>query len=146
MINRYMLAALGEAEKAAERNEVPVGAVIVKDGTIIAAAGNTREKDGDVFGHAEMNAIKQACGKLGGWRLDDCDIYVTLEPCPMCMGALLNARIKSIYFGAYDPKNGACGSVCDLSAEKFTHRPDVYAGIMEDDCSALLSAYFKDKR
>lgn len=146
MINEYMLAALKCAQKAAIDDEVPVGAVIVKDGKIISSAANTRENDGDLFGHAEINAIKAACDVLGGWRLDGCDIYVTLEPCPMCMGALLNARIRRIYFGAYDPKNGACGSVCDLSAERFTHKPEVYAGIMENECSALLSAYFKDKR
>ncbi|MBR5941808.1 MAG: nucleoside deaminase [Clostridia bacterium] len=146
MKNVFMSAALEEAKKAAAEGEVPVGAVIVRNGEIIAAGRNACEADGDPKLHAEMLAISRACEAVGGWRLSDCDIYVTLEPCLMCAGALLNARIRRIYFGAYDAKNGACGSVCDVGAMGFTHKPEIYGGIGQDECAAVLAGFFGQKR
>ena len=146
MKNAFMEAAVAEAKKAAAEGEVPVGAVIVRNGEIIAAGRNCCEADGDPRLHAEMLAIGRACEAVGGWRLSDCDIYVTLEPCPMCAGALLNARIRRIYFGAYDAKNGACGSVCDVGTMGFTHKPEIYGGICADECAAVLSEFFGEKR
>ena len=146
MRNKFMEAAVAEAKKAAAEGEVPVGAVIVRAGEIIASGRNACEKEGDPRLHAEMVAIGRACEAVGGWRLSDCDIYVTLEPCPMCAGALLNARIRRIYFGAYDAKNGACGSVCDVGAMGFTHKPEIYGGICADKCAAVLAEFFGEKR
>lgn len=118
-----MGAALAEAEQAAALGEVPVGAVVARDGEIIAAAHNTRETEKNALHHAELLAIDAACKKLGGWRLHRCDLYVTLEPCPMCAGALINSRMKTVYYGAPDPKAGSCGSLINLFALPYNHQP-----------------------
>lgn len=141
MSENYMKRALNCAKKAASMGEVPVGAVIVRDGKVISTGYNRREKDRNALRHAEITAIDRACRKLGGWRLWECDIYVTLEPCPMCAGAIINSRIKNVYIGTPDPKNGAMGSVVRLQ-DSFTHRPNVVFGIMEKDCSSVLSDFF----
>ncbi len=146
MKNVFMEQAIVEAEKAARIGEVPVGAVIVRNGEIIARGHNLCESRKDATLHAEIVALRSACEAVGGWRLNDCDIYVTLEPCVMCSGALLNSRIRRIYFGAYDIKNGACGSVCDVGNMGFTHKPEIYGGICQDDCAELLSVFFSDRR
>ncbi len=143
----YMKQALREAEKAFEKGEAPVGAIIVKEGKIIASAHNLREKNLDPTAHAEILAIRKAAGKLGGWRLSDCDIYVTLEPCAMCAGAIIQARISRVFFGADDPKAGAAGSVVNLFGEwRFNHRVEVKAGIMEEECSQILKDFFRKLR
>ena len=142
-----MRAAINEAKKAAAKDEVPIGAVIVKDGKIIARGHNTRQKTQNAINHAEMIAIQKACKKLGSWRLIDCDIYVTLEPCPMCAGAIINSRISNVYFGAYDQKAGCTGTLYNLPTdERFNHRAGVVGGIMEEECANLLSDFFKQKR
>jgi len=146
MRNEYMQQALEEAKKAAELGEVPVGAVVVKNGAVIAKGHNLCESHKDASLHAEMIALERAAEVLGGWRLNECDIYVTLEPCLMCSGALLNSRIRRIYFGAYDIKNGACGSVCDIGVMGFTHKPEIYGGIGQQECASLLTEFFEDKR
>lgn len=146
MKNVFMEQAIVEAEKAARIGEVPVGAVIVRNGEIIARGHNLCESRKDATLHAEIVALRSACEVVGGWRLNDCDIYVTLEPCMMCSGALLNSRIRRIYFGAYDIKNGACGSVCDVGNMGFTHKPEIYGGICQDGCAELLSVFFSDRR
>ena len=142
----YMRIAYNEAKKASERGEVPVGAVIVKDGQILSVAKNNREETGDATGHAEILAIREACDALGGWHLSDCTLYVTLEPCPMCMGAIINSRIKRVVFATKDAKAGACGSVIDLSAYPLNHKPVVDDGFMKEECAALLNEFFKAKR
>ncbi len=144
--SKFMAAALAEAEKAALEGEIPVGAVIVKDGEIIAMARNNREATGDATGHAELLAIRRACEALGGWHLEKCALYVTLEPCPMCMGAIVNSRLGKVVFGAKDPKAGACGSVIDLRNYPLNHKPMVESGFMKEECAAVLSDFFKDKR
>ena len=147
MINPYMEIAIQEARKAAEKGEVPVGAVIVKDRLIISRTHNLRETTGNATAHAEILAINEACRILGRWRLDDCDLYVTLEPCPMCAGAIINARIRRLYFGASDPKAGAVGSVVDLLRMRaFNHTPEIYEGIMESQCRELLTEFFRARR
>ena len=147
MTNPYMEQALIEAKKAAELGEVPVGAVIVSGGNILSRAHNLREIKNNALAHAETLAIDEACRKLGTWRLNNCELYVTLEPCPMCAGAIINSRIKALYFGAYDLKGGACGSVIDLFKKgSFNHSPVVYAGIMEDTCEEVLKGFFKKLR
>ena len=146
MFNKYMNEALSLAKQAAKLDEVPVGAVIVKNGEIIAAAHNRRQTDKNALSHAECEAIKEACKKLGSWRLDDCDLYVTLEPCPMCAGAIINSRIRRVYFGATDERFGACGSVVDLFNSPFNHKVECYIGIMEKECSEVLSDFFSKKR
>ena len=143
---KFMKTAYNEATKAFLKDEIPVGCVIVKDDLIIARAHNLRESKQLVTHHAEILAITKANKKLGSWRLDDCDIYVTLEPCPMCFSAIIQARFKNLYFGAYDKKSGACGSVINLSDYKFNHSVNVVGGIMEDDCSKLISEFFKTLR
>lgn len=145
-ILRFMNEALAEAEKAMMQGEAPVGCVIVRRGEIIARGANRREKDRTALGHAELDAIEAACGALSSWRLPECRMFVTLEPCPMCAGAIINARIPVLYFGAYDKKAGACGSVINLFYERFNHRPEVYGGIMEERCSKLMSDFFKNIR
>ena len=140
--NDYMKIALDEAKKAAEEGEVPVGAVIVKDGEIIATARNNREATGDATGHAELLAIREACSQLGGWHLDACQLYVTLEPCPMCMGAIINSRLGCVVFGAKDAKAGACGSVLDMRAYPLNHKPLVESGVMKEECAAILTEFF----
>ncbi len=138
--------ALCLAKKAMKKGEVPVGAVIVCDKKIVAKGYNRREGKNDAVAHAELIAIKKACKKLGRWRLSDCDLYVTLEPCPMCAGAIINARIKTVVFGAYDPKAGACGSVVDLFALPFNHRPQLWGGVMQEQCGNILSDFFRNLR
>jgi tRNA(adenine34) deaminase len=138
--------ALSEARDAAMEGEIPVGAVIVKDGEVIASAHNNREATGDATGHAEVLAIREACRVLGGWHLDKCTLYVTLEPCPMCMGAIVNARVGKVVFGAKDAKAGACGSVIDLRSYPLNHKPLVESGFMSEESLSLLSDFFKEKR
>ena len=143
----FMRLALKEAKKAYDAGEIPVGAVIVREGDIISVAHNTRETSNDASSHAEISAIRKAGKALGTWRLSDCDIYVTLEPCAMCAGALIQSRIRTLYFGASDPKAGAVGSVINvLTVKDFNHKVDVIAGILEDECSALLKDFFMDLR
>ena len=146
--NKFMKLALKEAEKAVAEDEVPVGAVIVKDGRVIAKAYNRKEKKNCSNYHAEIVAIEKACKKIGDWRLNECDIFVTLEPCAMCAGALINARIGNIYFGAYDQKAGCCATLYNLPKdERFNHRPAlVEGGVLQEECAQILSEYFKTKR
>lgn len=143
----FMTAALKEAQKAFLEDEVPIGAVIVKDGKIIAKAHNLREKRNIATYHAEIIAIEKACKKLNGWRLDDCELYVTLEPCIMCAGAILNARIKKVYFGAKEPKGGACQSRFDLlSSGALNWQTECIGGVMEEECSQIITDFFRKKR
>ena len=143
----YMKQAIKEAEKAYSKLEVPVGAVIVKDGKIIARAYNQKESKTDTTKHAEILAIQKASKKLNSWRLIDCEMYVTLEPCTMCAGAIINSRIKKIYIGAMDEKTGAVGSVLNLFEDyKFNHKPEVEKGILKKDCESLLKQFFKELR
>ncbi len=142
----YMSIAIDEAKKAFAIGEVPVGAVIVCEGEIVSTAFNTRETGKNALHHAEIKAINSACEQLHGWRLHKCDLYVTLEPCPMCAGAIVNARIKKVIYGAYDKKAGAFGSVFDINEMKLNHKPEVLAGVMEEECSALLSDFFSNLR
>ena len=142
----YMKKALELAREAVLDGEVPVGCVIVRNGEIVATGRNRRETAKTALGHAEIEAIGAACEKLGGWRLWDCTLYVTLEPCPMCAGAIVNARIPTVVFGASDDKCGACGSVCDLFAMDFNHHPQVVSGVCQEEAAALLSDFFKDLR
>ncbi len=134
------------AKISADEGEVPVGAVVVKDGEIVGEGRNRRETGKNALYHAEIEAIDNACKSLGGWRLWQCDLYVTLEPCPMCAGAIINSRIKNVYFGAYDKKAGSFGSVADFNALPYNHKPQVYGGIMEEECASLLSDFFKKLR
>ena len=142
----FMDAALELAREAAAEGEVPVGCVIVRNGEIVGRGRNRRETGKTALGHAEIEAISDACRNLGGWRLWDCTLYVTLEPCPMCAGAIVNARIPRVVYGASDAKNGACGSVCDLFSMDFNHHPTVEKGIREEECAALLSEFFAKLR
>ena len=142
----YMDAALELAREAAREGEVPVGCVIVRDGQIVGKGRNRRETGKTALGHAEIEAIAQACETLGGWRLWDCTLYVTLEPCPMCAGAIINARIPRVVFGASDDKCGACGSVCDLFSMDFNHHPQVEKGVREEESSLLLTDFFRQLR
>ena len=146
MDEQFMDAALELARQAAADGEVPVGCVIVRRGEIVGRGRNRRETDKTALGHAEIEAISDACRNLGGWRLWDCTLYVTLEPCPMCAGAIVNARIPRVVYGASDAKNGACGSVCDLFSMDFNHHPTVGKGIREEECAALLSEFFAKLR
>ena len=140
--HELMGAALAEAEKAAALGEVPVGAVVSRRGEIVAAAHNTRETERNAVHHAELLAIDRACKALGGWRLWECELFVTLEPCPMCAGAILNSRIRRVVYGAADPKAGCCGSVTDLFALPFNHHPAVEGGLRAEEASALLAEFF----
>ncbi len=145
----YMHEALLLAKKAFEMGEVPVGAVAVWEGKIVGRGMNRRETDKNALRHAEIMAIDEACKNLGGWRLWKCDLYVTLEPCPMCAGAIINSRIKRVVYGAPDPKAGSCGSLANLFDMPYNHRPEVESGVLEEECSALLSDFFaklRDKR
>ncbi len=143
----YMQYALKEAQKAYAKEEAPIGAIIVKDGQIIVRAHNLREKKGDVTAHAEMLAIQKACNKLGGWRLNGCDMYVTLEPCPMCAGAIIQSRIERLFIGTTDPKAGAAGSVVDLfNVETFNHKVEVSKGLLQQECSEILKQFFRELR
>lgn len=146
MDKKFMCEALDLAKIAASEGEVPVGAVIVKDGKIIAKGKNEREKKQNALSHAEIEAINNACNALGSWRLDGCEMYVTLEPCPMCAGAIINARIKTLIFGAYDSKMGSIDSVINLCDYPYNHKVEVYGGICEDEALAVLKDFFKDLR
>lgn len=146
MNRKFMLEAIELAKIAASEGEVPVGAVIVKDGKIIAKGKNEREKKQNALSHAEIEAINNACKALGSWRLDDCEIYVTLEPCPMCAGAIINSRIKTLVFGAYDSKMGSIDSVVNLCNYPYNHKVEVYGGICEDECLEILQDFFKGLR
>ena len=142
-----MKEALKEAKKAYDKLEVPVGVVIVNNGKIIARAHNVKEQKQDTTRHAEIIAIQKACKKTGSWRLCDCDLYVTLEPCAMCAGACINSRLNAVYFGAYDEKAGCAGTLYNLPVdERFNHRLKVQGGIMHDECVKVLSDFFKQKR
>ena len=144
---KYMRIALKEAQKAAILDEVPVGAVIVKDGKILSKGHNLREKSYDPTSHAEVNAIRKACKKLNSWRLEDTTIYVTIEPCSMCAGTLLQCRIGRIVYGADDPKGGAIHSSLELfSSKNINHHPEIVGGVLKEECSSLISNYFKSKR
>lgn len=144
----FMKRALELAELASDEGEVPVGAVVVKKSTgeIIGEGRNMRECSKNALAHAEVIAINQACKKLGGWRLPDCAIYVTLEPCPMCCGAIINSRIDDVYYGAYDFKAGSAESVQKMFCLPYNHKPNVYGGIMEGECSDLLKKFFRELR
>ncbi|WLS99944.1 tRNA adenosine(34) deaminase TadA [Lactobacillus helsingborgensis] len=143
-----MQLAFEQAQKAQTLGEVPIGAIVVApDGQVIGEGFNRRELDQDATQHAEMIAIRQACLKLGTWRLIDCSLFVTLEPCPMCAGAIINSRIKNVYFGALDPKAGAAGSVVNLfEIAKFNHHPNVVRGLYREEASQMLKSFFKDIR
>ena len=144
---KFMKEALKEAQKAYEKLEVPVGCVIVKDGKIISRAHNLKETKYDTTKHAEILAIQKASKKLQSWRLIDCEMYVTLEPCSMCAGAIINSRIKKIYIGALDEKTGACGSVLNLFKDyKFNHNVDLEIGILKKECENILKDFFKELR
>ena len=142
----YMAQALALAREAAEAGEVPVGCVIVRGGAVIGRGRNRREEKQSTASHAEMEAIAMANGAAGSWRLDDCTLYVTLEPCPMCAGAILNARIPRVYFGARDRVMGACGGVLNLYMEPFALTPALVGGILEDECRAVLERFFRGVR
>ena len=142
----FMRQALTLAKEAAADGEVPVGCVIVCRGEIVGRGRNRRETAKTALGHAEIEAIAEACKNLGGWRLWECTLYVTLEPCPMCAGAIINARIPRVVFGASDSKCGACGSVCDLFSMEFNHHPTVEKGVREEESSALLKDFFEQLR
>jgi len=142
----FMQEALILAKEAFDDGEVPVGCVVVRDGEIVGRGRNRREKGKSALAHAEIEAISDACQKLGGWRLWQCTLYVTLEPCPMCAGAIVNARIPRVVFGASDKKCGACGSVCDLFSMEFNHHPQVTRGVLEDECSRILTEFFDNLR
>lgn len=143
---KYMEEAIKLALAAAERDEVPVGAVIVKDGEIIASASNTREESKCATHHAEILAIEQACRTLGGWRLPGVTLYVTMEPCVMCAGAIINSRIERVVYGARDHRFGAFGSALDVNEVGLNHRPEVTGGVLGERCAEILSSYFKNKR
>ena len=143
---KLMLLAIEEAKKAREIDEVPIGAVVVKDGKIVGRGYNRRETGKNALYHAEISAIDDACKKLGGWRLWQCELYVTMEPCPMCAGAIINSRIKRIVYGCSDPKAGSVKSVINLFELPFNHKPLYEGGILENECSELLSSFFRELR
>ena len=140
--NEIMLRAIELAQKAAELDEVPVGAVVVKDGEIVGEGFNRRETGKNALAHAELEAIDNACKRLGGWRLHQCELYVTLEPCPMCTGAIINSRLKRVVFGASDYKAGSMGSVINLCDLPYNHKPVIEGGFMQEECSTLLTEFF----
>ena len=143
---KFMDEALALAREAAAESEVPVGCVIVRDGQIVGRGRNRRETERSALAHAEIEAISQACSQLGGWRLWECTLYVTLEPCSMCAGAIINARIPRVVYGASDSKFGACHSVCNLFSMAFNHHPQVEAGVREAEAAALLQDFFRNLR
>ncbi len=145
-MEKYMRIAIEEAKRCALLDEVPVGAVIVKNGEVIAACGNGRETECDATAHAETSVIREACKRLGGWHLAGCELYVTLEPCLMCAGAIVNARLAKVVYGASDPKAGAMGSMTDVTDLPLNHKPEIVSGVLAEECSALLSDFFKAKR
>lgn len=141
---KYMKEALKEARKAYDKEEIPVGAIIIKDNKIIARAHNIKEEKNDTTKHAEIIAIQKASKKLGSWRLTDCEMYVTLEPCSMCAGALIQSRIKKVYIGTMDTKTGACGSVLNLLKDfPFNHKVEIETGVMQKECENILKDFFK---
>ena len=142
----YMRQALELAKEAFAEGEVPVGCVIVRKGEVVGRGRNRRETVKTALGHAEIEAIADACKNLGGWRLWECTLYVTLEPCPMCAGAIINARIPLVVWGGDDKKGGACGSVCDLFSMDFNHHPQVIKGVLEGECTSLLTEFFERLR
>ena len=142
----FMKLALLEAKKAEKKDEVPVGAIVVRDGKIISRAHNLRENKKDPSAHAEFIAMTKAAKKIGGWRLLGCTLYVTLEPCPMCAGLIINSRIPRVVFGAYDKKAGALGSVYNLNEGKLNHTCQVTGGVLQEECSTALKDYFRKKR
>lgn len=146
MDRKFMDLALIQAKKAMLDGDVPVGAVVVKDGEILGVGRNRREKDNNAVAHAEILAIEEACRAIGDWRLDGCELYVTLEPCPMCSGAIINARIKTVIFGAYDTKAGSLGSVANFINLPYSFTPEVYGGICENECREILTDFFKGIR
>ena len=143
---KFMDEALALARQSAEEGEVPVGCVIVRKGEIVGRGRNRREQVRNALSHAEVEAINDACRNLGGWRLWECTLYVTLEPCPMCAGAIVNARIPRVVFGASDSKCGACGSVCDIFSMEFNHHPKVERGVREEEAAALMTEFFQNLR
>lgn len=145
-MSKFMKEALKQAQKSYEEDEVPIGAVIVQNGKVLSRAHNTRNRTQNAINHAEILAISKACKKLGSWRLDDCEIYVTLEPCPMCAGAILNARIKKLYFGAYDKTSKTNILDVIMQDDRLNHKTLVEGGIMQDECSKLLTEFFVNKR
>lgn len=147
MDNEYFMdQAIALAKEAAQEGEVPVGAVVVLGDKIVGTGRNRREKSKNALAHAEIEAINEACRTLGGWRLWQCDMYVTLEPCPMCTGAIINSRIKRLIYGASDCKAGSCGSVVNLFELPYNHKPEIVSGIKKDECAGLLSEFFKALR
>ncbi len=142
----FMKEALGLARQASQEGEVPVGAVVVLGDQIVGRGRNRREKDKNALAHAELEAIDEACKKLGGWRLWQCDMYVTLEPCPMCTGAIINSRIKRLVYGASDYKAGSCGSVVNLFDLPYNHKPETVSGFMQEECAEVLTEFFKELR
>ena len=144
---KYMRAALELAREAAENGEVPVGCVVASpEGGIIGRGRNRREAGRDATAHAEIEAIRAACAALGGWNLSGCALFVTLEPCPMCAGAIINSRISTVVYGAKEPYSGSVGSVINLFEERYGHRPAVYGGVLKDECASLLRSFFEDLR
>lgn len=144
---KFMRAAIREAKKAYALDEVPIGCVIVQDGKIIARGYNRRNTDKNALAHAELAAIKKASRKTGDWRLEDCTMYVTLEPCQMCAGAIVQCRLKKVYIATMNPKAGCAGSILNLlQMDKFNHRVEVERGILEEECSTMLSDFFKELR
>lgn len=146
MEEKFMRAALEEARKAADEGEVPIGAAVVRGEEIVGRGHNRRETSKNALSHAEIEAIDDACRTLGGWRLWQCDLYVTLEPCPMCAGAIINSRIVHVYYGASDPKAGSCGSIVNLFDLPYNHKPVAVGGILEEECAALLRNFFRELR
>lgn len=146
MNEKFMLYALEQAKLSAAIDEVPIGAVVVKDGEVIGSAHNTRNSSQNAVAHAEILAIEQACKFTGDWRLNGCDLYVTLEPCVMCLGACFNARIRNVYFGAYDLSGSGCLPLAETIERTLNHELQIRGGILEKDCSQILTEYFKFKR
>ena len=144
---QYMALALELAREAAAAGEVPVGCVVVSpDGEVIGRGRNLREETGDACAHAEVLAIREACAHVGSWRLEGCTLYVTLEPCPMCAGAIINSRIPTVVYGAKEPLSGSCGSVINLFEERYGHHPAIYGGILREECAGVLSDFFRTVR
>lgn len=146
MDEELMRLAIKEAKKAYDEGEVPVGAVVCLDGEVVSLGRNKREGEKNALCHAEIEAIDKACKALGGWRLHKCELFVTMEPCPMCAGAIVNSRIKRVVFGAKDEKAGCFGSVINFNDLGFNHKPEVTEGVLEDECKELLSSFFKELR
>lgn len=142
----FMKEALQLARQSASEGEVPVGAVIVQNNLIVAGGRNKREQEQTALSHAEIEAINQACQRLNSWRLPDCTLYVTLEPCAMCAGAIINARIQNVVFGTFDAKAGSCGSVINLFDLPYNHKPQLLGGVLEDECGQILTDFFRDLR